>query len=780
MRRLYRMNKIYKRLLSFILVLTLFACSVLPSYATDKYEEEYLADLRIIYAEDYSEALQILDDLDLDEEGFRLLKENLNEGTGKIGVFLAYSTTTDVDNAITDIAVMEMGGGYKEGNYRAMIEQSYNEYLSFGENYITAISYFNEALDAGHYLTELAFRQLNFYNVVTEGIDDEVDFEGERIGDIFYNGIDVKELATMFMEGNSYALSNIRSLLAMGVSYNDDGSTYLQKVGSEAERYSNNPGVYDDEDYEDIARLIAPVIKVFGDMFKELELHKDELNYEDENLTDLELKYLEYKSIATLMGEVNYLNGKTLYDFCHDYLVNLEDVSDIYPFVAALNEGQLAMVKVNHFYDVVRYSVIMDQSDDVDAKLAALEEEYSEHPFNVYSGVDRTIYRDTFALTSEAYRADAFTESGLTAALWGGSGAFGITMNVIGIIGATVFATGAGLHLLNYVNYNKVMNLYEQGSAIFMKSWAESVELTIEGETDYACNLIDMIYMNNKFPDAAVDTTNWTFKQKYDHLAKVLDPQNADHSGMYQDYDTVRENLEYAMSKNQTVTSAKKAAESAPANYADNMTFINYMYIIGGLMALISAIRLGYSIWHYYHPDYDDIPTALVDLIETPDGDRYIKYDVVYEAEERKDGNLIAADLNAFAANRWNALYYTRSYEAGKPLLADTFDVSYNSNIPAKDYVPVHRFGEIVSYNLNKYNFKENLSIYLSVKQSEKNKSAVADVPELIASVFSTEFFVAAGGIGIVAGIGGTIGVQEILKRKKTSHQDVDLKKFKE
>ena len=80
---------------------------------------------------------------------------------------------------------------------------------------------------------------------------------------------------------------------------------------------------------------------------------------------------------------------------------------------------------------------------------------------------------------------------------------------------------------------------------------------------------------------------------------------------------------------------------------------------------------MGVSVYNYYNPSYDDIPTAMVDLIETKDGDRYIKYDVVYEAEAQKDGSYAAGDLNAFKANRWNALYYTKSYEAGKPLLAD-------------------------------------------------------------------------------------------------------------
>jgi hypothetical protein len=192
------------------------------------------------------------------------------------------------------------------------------------------------------------------------------------------------------------------------------------------------------------------------------------------------------------------------------------------------------------------------------------------------------------------------------------------------------------------------------------------------------------------------------------------------------------------------------------------------MYIVGGLIMLTSAIKLGIDIYNYYHPKYSDIPTAMVDLIDTPDGDRYIKYDVVYEVEPQVDGTFIAADLNAFQANRWNAMYFTKSYEAGKPLLADEFVISNTSNIPGEKHMPVHRFGEVVCYNLNKYNFNDDHSIFLSVKQSDKQKAAASDVPEIVGSVFSVGYYFLAGGIGIAAGVGGTIGTLELIKRRKS------------
>ena len=751
------MKNTTKRIISMLLTVCLLFLATVPVFAAK--DEEYLSDLRLIYADNYTEAGEILAASGL--EGYKLLNANLNANTGKTGVWLAYKTTTDIEDAITDISVMQMNGGYNEGNYQAMIQQSYEEYLKFGENYLTAIEYFNMGIDAGHYLSKIAHRQLNFYNVVTEGIDDVPDFEGERLGDIFYNGIDASDLATMFMEGNSYALKNIRSLIAMGVSYNEDGKTYLENVADEAEKYSADKSIYASEDYKDIAGLIAPVITVIRDMFKELEAYESELNYKDDEITDLELEYLEYVTMATMMRGVNYLGDKTLYDFCLEYTAG-GDYTNLYPLVAALNDGQLAMTKVNHYYDVVRYSVTVEQDADIDAELDQLEEKYGAKPFNVYEGVDRTIYRDTFALTSAAYRADAFTESGLAAYLTGGAGDFGKIMNTIGIVGASILGTALLGHGITKAIVNKYNNAFLRKQAYYF-----NVQYIDEDEGELISSAIDDLFEkmpgSNKYKNLDV-TSKYNMLDEYYSL--TLDVDETDMDLFNEIKSEWNENLEHS-----PLTKSAKAKAETAQSVGSKITGVAYaMYIVGGLMTLASAIRLGYEIYNYYHPKYSDIPTAMVDLIDTPDGDRYIKYDVVYEAET-KDGGLVAADLNAFQANRWNALYYTKSYEAGKPLLADEFVISNNNNIPEKNYMPVHRFGEVVSYNLNKYNFNDDHTIYLSVKQSENQKAAVKDVPDLVGSLFGRGFVIIAGCVGLVAGVGGTIASHEIAKKVKSSKE---------
>ena len=757
-----------------ILTVTLLFCATVPVFADDFEDEEYLSDLRIIYADDYSHAYDILDDAGL--EGYEVLDANLNENTDKNPVFLAYKTTTDVEDAITDIAIMQMNGGYKEGNYQQMIADSYQEYLKIGENYLEAIEYFKNAYNADNYLAKLAYRQLNFYNVVTEGIEEKPDFEGKRIGDIFIEGIDASDLATMFMEGNVYALDNIRSLIAMGTSYNEDGKTYLEKVADEAGKYTADNTIYNNSDYRDTAALIAPTITIFRDMLKELEANSGDLNYDDDDITELELKYMEYKLISEMLKATSYLDGKTLYDFCIEYMFDTEDQTDLYPLAAALNEGQLAMTKVAHYYDVVRYSMTLENNDELEAELAAQEQEYGEYPFNVYSGVDRTIYKGTFALTSDAYRADTYTESGLMSALFEGKhSSLNIAASVVGGVGACIF--GAGLARYGYLKWgakkaaeavDKQINAVYEG---FANNGVYNGTIATYTNVWKPTEAIDGFYVTlyNNGNVYAEDFGSMTFQQKYDFIEKFFSERGNAPAQLEKQFNQFKLQFEKYINNNDNisgVTTAKAKAQAATDALNNGTSLVHTLYLVGGLMMLASAITLGVSVINYYHPNYDDIPTAMVDLINTPDGDRYIKYDVVYEAEAIS-GQLVAADLNAFEANRWNAMYYTKSYEAGKPLLANEFVISNSSNIPEEGYAPVHRFGEVVSYNLNKYNFNDDFSIYLSVKQSENQKSAVADVPELVGSIFGKGILAIAGAIGIIAGVGGTLATQEIAKKRK-------------
>ena len=759
------MKKALKSLLSIVLVLGTLLGTSMTANAAWGVEEEYLEDLRLIYADTYEEAKAILSETKL--EGYQILNNNLNESSGFVdtmigntGVWLAYKTTTDIDNAITDIAVMQMGGGYSVGNYESMIAATRKDYEKFGEIYLNAIDYFAEAYDAEDFLATAAYRQLNFY----AGMDK---YTKVKLGDLFLEGVLKKsDLATLFFEGNATVAKNIRKLLALGVSYNEDGKDYLAKVGDSAAAMNANPNVFNKKNYKELAQQIASTILVYKNAFTELSAYESELNYDDEEMTDLELEYAESKSLADRMRDVEYLGGKTLYDFCMEYSENTEDYSMLYPLVDALNEGQIAMTKVCHYYDVVRYSMSEAPEEYLDAEISKLEEQYLNSSIDVFLGVDRDIFKESFAITSAASRADAYTGStSLGEALFGEgkwvSTSIQLAAGGVGV-GLAVWAIGRCVKGSAKTAAEAARDALSAGNALQIQAKAAAEKYMNKNFLDKLTQ-IRSSYLDRVMdaPQALSDLKMWNALD-YEGKMNLLD-------GLTGKTHVESSNLYYAKLGYQSAV--KNATEELPdkaynAALRNSRIFTGVLYLLSVAALTYSAITLYNKIYDHYHPTYDEVPTTMIDLVQTPDGDRYIKYDVVYEAQTR-NSTLHAGDLNAYKGERWNALYYTKNSEAGNPLLAD-FTVSDSNNRPENGYSAVHRFGEAICYDMNKYNFSSSAAVvFMSVAQSDKQKSDVTTVPEIVGTIISTGIWLVAGVVGAAAGIGGTLGTQFILNKKK-------------
>ena len=773
------MKKIIKGIISIFLVLSMMLGTSVVVFADSSIQEEYISDLRLIYADSYDAAKLALADSKL--EGYKILNNNLNANSGKTGVWLAYKTTTNVDDAITDISVMQMGGGYMVGNYQEMIKNSRADYEAMGQIYLDAIDYFAEAYEAEDFLAKAAYRQLNFY----AGLDK---YTEERLGDLFVDGALKKaDIATLFFEGNAKITDNIRSLLAMGVSYNEDGKHYLEKVGEFVKDMDADATIEFNQAYNDLSQFIAPVLPVFRNMFEELSAYEAEFNYEDEELTDLELKYVEYKAIADRLRAIQYLGDQTLYDFCMAYTMNTSNYTSIYPLAAALNEGQIAMTKVSHYYDVVRYSMSDYPEETIDQEITALEEKYQDESVDVYLGVDRDVYSQTFALTTAAYRADAYTEStSLMNALFGNSawvdttkqlaaGAVGVGLFVWAIARTAKGGFGVPAEKAASMAYNavqkaeaKALKAAEEIATETMDSWGDETYLKIiEGFHD-KYSMLDSKYLVENWDalnfGGKIDEVKAIMVDYYGGVEKMVGNDEAD--ALFEISGKYLKEL-----KDKTESGISSAKRSVGLSVYGGRIFTGLLYIAGAASLAYSAISLYKQIRDHYHPTYDEIPMAMVDLVKTVDGDRYIKYDVVLDAQ-KKDGEYHAADLNAFAGERWNAIYYTKNSEAGKPLLAD-FEISNSDNHVDEGYTPVCRFGEGICYDLNKYNFSsDSAMIFLSIRQSENVKSDVSDVPDVVGTLFGTGIWALAGCVGIVIGVGGALVTNALLGKKKSNDAD--------
>ena len=113
-----RKTKFFPRIIALLLSLIMLAMFPMGAFAEEKAnEKQYIKDVKLIYAESEAEAKTHL------PKGYTLLEEDLNEGADVDSqVYLAYSTTTNPDEAITDIKMMTMKGGFVLSDYEEQMQ----------------------------------------------------------------------------------------------------------------------------------------------------------------------------------------------------------------------------------------------------------------------------------------------------------------------------------------------------------------------------------------------------------------------------------------------------------------------------------------------------------------------------------------------------------------------------------------------------------------------------------------------------------------------------------
>jgi hypothetical protein len=164
-----------------------------------------------------------------------------------------------------------------------------------------------------------------------------------------------------------------------------------------------------------------------------------------------------------------------------------------------------------------------------------------------------------------------------------------------------------------------------------------------------------------------------------------------------------------------------------------------------------------------YNVEYTAIPTNMVDTVETANGNRYVNYQVVNALY--KDGDKTVekpGDTNGYDGNQWNALYFTKSYEAGKCMTANGYFIDSASNFGK--YTPVAKFGSKICYDLNAFNGNKNKdAIFIAFGNSNNKKSAETSVPTVVGSLFSYGAIALSGVAGLLLGM----GTMSLIKRKK-------------
>ena len=785
-------------------VLTVFLAilmGILPTvrvFAAGTESPDYISEVKIFMG-DYSAA---------EAEGFTLLKDggdpvdlNQNAGggfgsKGEKAVYLGYKTTKDRSEAITDLALMNMKGGYKTKDYEALMQQQMSsQIVPFVQSFLDAIEEYRE----NYHSDEESNKQRAEYihDLLNKLTDDDCGGAGlgdlllnetkYEMGDAAYNALPDAEknkhadILTIIAQSNGNATLLMESLIARATDNNP--TTWVERFceltyDDLIEATGKSPtdaGRELDKLYSDDAEAILDMWDAFREQLlsaDEAEEKLDEMNLQQTSetkaaLENFDVEKAEDSDIDALAGAVaetevdtevftnrltdvlvkSYLENtdygdSTLYDFFTMTKEEAEDsAEEIYTLVASLTKGQRASLPFLTLSDLV---VIAGTNG----------EEYSDEnfetfePISIYDGVNRDIYKKGgVALTSDAIRSRAAED-----ALNEQTSAFPIRWWTFVSGGLALSSAAAlGVSLSKYYGYtNKIeqlSNTLSQGQRAikdaenclyeFGKSGVKSIREYYQTGGQKGINYIEYNAITRKMN---VQIENLRVIQKDNR--KIIGPE-----------------IERIGAKN---------------------TMCKYLSVgFSVAMVVFSAVTV-YLTWQdmkaYYHVEMTPMPNFIIDKKDligyNKKGEKVVlknqsAYYQLVESNRTAQAEYFSvlgtgADLNGDVGKQWLALYAVKN-AVMDPILASSLKVVVdNTQIPAGYETGIHMFGTDAAFNLNSslYDWNNDAeSVYIYFQTDDTAASTTG-------SNFTAGTLALSGGAGLAL---GSVITALAMKTKKKS-----------
>ena len=655
---------------------------------TDENEQEQTADSSVTGEKKYISELRLFKKSEINNkavtEGWTIVKNgdsriDLNEFTGKEGVYLGYKTSTNEAEAIRDIKMLEMDHGYEWFDYQKVAEGEMAKLEPMAADIATAAVEFKENLEKGSKAAEEARKFLNLLYFTRDYPDSSKKESGERIllGDYLASGnVDQQMLKKLIVRMNGGSLLAIYTQLALGVT--DTEMNWAERISGQTTFTTTNPTTAQcklwDGAYYEYAQELLPKLQSFAKGYNSIgqgaatgAAAELEVSGEEE---------LTSQNIQTVMDAGNSEGGKdivyeTAYGMMNRYEVNGEgvgdyilrlasgsynvkrDYRDLYPLVQALTNAQYAMCRM---LGIEQLAIYLDCSDEAYANMDAQRDKIitniervtgGQKVFSVWAGVNTEFYDRPVALTSDAYREK--------------------------------------------------------------KASADYTELTREGEFYDTMNLV-MMGIGIASSTCAVITGSIT--------------------------------LGLLISGSSLTVWAACVGIIGTGFWATVGGIIGCAAVIGGtvfLIAMIVAMIIYgvYKLAEYVHRDdkgdYTEMPKEIYDIVETKTKKEkkrvFTKYVPVTNAKGEPQ------DINGDDGNRWNLLYYTKNSNYGAPLCEDREGNAFArvTDMPStpKGTVPIACFGEEHAANLNSYVRQSKTTpiyLYYITSDSLENTNGSADI----------------------------------------------------
>ena len=662
--------------------------------ATVKTDASYISEVKL-YVKKKGTLEDAMNWCKSQNDGWQVIKGDLNSGasgafTKDVGVFFCYKTTTDPDEAITDLAVMNEKGNYSEGEYERLLKEQKDRYMDMVNNMKGMLTEYRTNFKNGVPMAVKAHDYLNAF------IDDD---SNTLLGDLLLD-VDDEKLSEILLQANGIVVLTIEQQLASAC--DTAKTTWLDrmvKLGSyDGLKNAFSKNIQSGDIIKTLDKQYSEKAQVILDNWDDIKTRIDHISYFVEDLSkhptkeefdqwvgDMDVtggEFASYEEFLSLAALTDYsYGGKTLFDFFKKSRAEIEKegLELLYPMAASLTDGQLCALResvglfaimqdalganIYNNYNAGKSAEIRETASDeekqgiqeiVDSIDNITDVANGTEKLSIYDGVDREIFSGGVAVTSETLNRSKGSDHPWTDAFYNSSG-IGKYTYIFGV-GAVSSAILAGVftYAANHVNFAPIVeNIY---SAIKDEVNTDIGRLA----SQFSMSRETVSYIKNRTTDLE------TYAEK------------AFSRRFLQDSKTFKELMD--------------AAEKKSVSYRV-FVGLKWGFTVFTILLGVADIALNiYSIYKYYHTEHAPIPHHMVALSysETKE-ESYVAYKSV------RDQNGNCGDVNGGSSRQWLALYYTKDDKAGTPLLAseaaETIVMRTGSpDLPGEGYSPLHMF----------------------------------------------------------------------------------------
>ena len=794
------MKKMSTIFLSLLLAVTIAASLPLQVFA-ETTTEKYISAVKIGVgkkADDAKKALAGYEILKDDQGNYVDLNKDAGGGTGSKGdrvVYLGYLRTSDKSEAVTDLAVMNMKGGYSIRDYEDLMEDYMKqEIIPFVNGFLDAIIEYRENYNSTNTLNKA--RADSIHDALNKLLDDDCGRAGlgdlllnetkYEMGDVAYEALSEEEknqhadILTIIEQAHGNAVLVMENLITRAADTNED--TWIERfVDTTYEDLLDETGLSPSKAKKELDKLYyddAMIILGMWDQFKEMldnfdssvevfmeaaeaEVEPSGVDYENTEFIDSTDKQIEdtareiaenqynidtmsnsYTNITVyaMLDAIEYEDG-TLLDFFSRSGEDIEDdITVLYPLVAALSPGQKAGLEFITLEDLFVFA-LTDGSGYEKFDISDGDEAYS-----IYAGVDREIYEtNAVGLTSDALRSGKTgvddiesPQRSLALSVW--------SKVLIGLSAASAVGLGASIAYAATISHAKNAIVPKLEAALakwkdphFTSDVIYHIDQLDDAIGGFQKDIVDcnrwIRNWQNKTPFGNNTAVNYSMDAEMDWMCMSAEQEaavraefaetQAQEIAKYKDKITelntrINDYTNEMDSLKQELNEVKGTIKKGE-QLADRSSFSKKLMIGSTIMTIIIIGVTIYMIYRdfaamkaKYKVDFTPAPKFIVEekdlFTYNSYGDRVIvKNQAIYykaaptnratNAEYYKMLGEVA-DLNGDVGKQWLALYVEHN-EVNDPILADSFKVTSTEQIPSGYDTGIHMFGSTAAENLN-------------------------------------------------------------------------------